>query len=178
MKDEMKDERGRAMYTETPDIIPFRSPIKGEVLTHAELEINKIKTLYILNQVGVHFPSPKALDIFECHGTRVDFDNQFVRIPPELVNKAMAKAPRTFVLGGREERFDLKLGGNHSYISTDGTGIHVIDLETRQKRPSYKSDVALRREYVMSYRWSAFIGRWSVLNNMDLLNLFTIATPA
>ena len=131
------------MYTETPDIIPFTSPIKGEVLTLAELEILKEKTLFILNEIGMHFPSPKALEIFASHDARVDFDNQIVRIPPELVKKAMSTAPPSFVLAGRDERFDLKLDGNHSYISTDGTGVHVIDLETRQRRPSCKEDIGL-----------------------------------
>jgi trimethylamine--corrinoid protein Co-methyltransferase len=131
------------MYTETPDIIPFTSPIKGEVLTLAELEILKEKTLYILNEIGMHFPSPKALEIFASHDARVDFDNQIVRIPPELVKKAMSTAPRSFVLAGRDERFDLTLDGNCSYLSTDGTGVHVVDLETREKRPSCKEDIAL-----------------------------------
>ena len=61
------------MYTETPDIIPFTSPIKGEVLNHAELETLKEKTLYILNEIGVHFPTSKALDIFASHDALVDF---------------------------------------------------------------------------------------------------------
>ena len=131
------------MYTETPDIIPFTSPIKGEVLAQKELENLKGKTLHILNEIGVHFPSPKALDIFASHGARVDFEKQIVRIPPDLVTKAMSTAPRSFILGGRKERFDLLLDGNCSYLSTDGTGVHVIDLETRAKRPSCKDDVAL-----------------------------------
>ncbi len=131
------------MYTETPDIIPFTSPIKGEVLTHEELETLKEKTLYILSEIGVHFPSQKALDIFASHNARVDFESQIVRIQPELVQKAMSTAPRSFVLAGREERLDLMLDGNCSYLSTDGTGIHVIDLETRQRRPSCKDDIAL-----------------------------------
>jgi trimethylamine--corrinoid protein Co-methyltransferase len=131
------------MYTETPDIIPFTSPIKGEVLNHAELETLKEKTLYILNEIGVHFPTPKALDIFASHDALVDFESQIVRIPPELVKKAMSTAPRSFVLAGRDERFDLTLDGNCSYLSTDGTGVHVIDLETRQRRPSCKEDIGL-----------------------------------
>jgi trimethylamine--corrinoid protein Co-methyltransferase len=55
----------------------------------------------------------------------------------------MSTAPRSFILGGREDRFDLLLDGSRSYLSTDGTGVHVIDLETREKRPSRKQDVAL-----------------------------------
>jgi trimethylamine--corrinoid protein Co-methyltransferase len=131
-----------ALYSETPDIIPFTSPFKSELLTRAELETLKGGTLRLLDEVGVHFPSRWALEIFADHGARVDMDRQIVRIPPDLVQKAMSTAPRTFVLGGREQRFDLVLDGSCSYLSTDGTGVHVIDLETREMRPSSKDDVA------------------------------------
>lgn len=50
--------------------------------------------------------------------------------------------PRSFVLGGREERFDLVLDGKVSYLATDGCGVYVIDPETREKRASQKGDVA------------------------------------
>ncbi len=131
------------MFSETPDIIPFTSPFKSELLTQAQLETMKGGTLRLLDEVGIHFPSRRALEIFADHGARVDLDTEIVRIPPDLVQKAMSTAPRSFVLGGREERFDLFLDGSCSYLCTDGTGVHVIDLETREMRPSRKEDVAL-----------------------------------
>ena len=45
------------MITETPDIIPFTSPFKSELLTQAEIETLKGGTLRLLDEVGVHFPS-------------------------------------------------------------------------------------------------------------------------
>jgi trimethylamine--corrinoid protein Co-methyltransferase len=131
------------MYSETPDIIPFPTSFKSKVLTQAELEALKCGTLHLLDEVGVHFPSRKALKIFADHGAKVDMDTQTVRIPPYLVQKAMSTAPRSFVLGEREERFDLLLDGNSSYLTTDGTGVHVIDLETREMRASRQEDVAM-----------------------------------
>jgi trimethylamine--corrinoid protein Co-methyltransferase len=131
------------MYSETPDIIPFSTSSKSELLSQAEIETLKGGTLRLLDEVGVCFPSRKALEIFADHGAKVDTDTQIVRIPPDLVQKAMSTAPRSFVLGGREERFDLLLDGNSSYLTTDGTGVHVIDLETREMRPSRKEDVAM-----------------------------------
>ncbi len=131
------------MYSETPDIIPFPSAFKGELLTPAEIETLRGGTLRLLDEVGVHFPSRKALEILADHGAQVDWEKEIVRIPPEVVEKAMSTAPRSFVLGGREERFDLLLDGSCSYLSTDGTGVHVVDLETRQMRPSCKEDVVL-----------------------------------
>jgi len=130
------------MCSKTPDIIPFTSPFKAELLTQAQLETLQGGTLRLLDEVGVHFPSQRALEIFADHGAQVDWETESVRIPPDLVRKAMSTAPRSFVLGGREERFDLLLDGNCSYLCSDGTGVHVVDPETRQMRPSCKEDVA------------------------------------
>lgn len=55
----------------------------------------------------------------------------------------MSTAPRSFTLGGREERFDLTLDGRSSYLCTDGCGVHVIDIETQQQRQSRKADIAM-----------------------------------
>ena len=131
------------MYSKTPDIVPFPTSFRSELLTQAELETLKGGTLRLLDEVGVHFPSRQALEILADHGARVDMETEIVRIPPDLVQKAMSTAPRSFVLGGREERFDLLLDGNSSYLATDGTGVHVIDLETREMRASRKEDVAM-----------------------------------
>ncbi len=131
------------MYSETPNIIPFTSPIKHDLLTPAQIERLKEGTLQLLQEVGVHFPSRRALGIFAAHGAKVDMNTEVVRIPPDLVAKAMSTAPRSFVLGGREERFDLLLDGSCSYLATDGTGVHVIDLETRERRASRKEDLEM-----------------------------------
>ncbi len=130
------------MYSKTPDILAYPSKIKHEVLTQSQLDTLKAGTLHLLEDVGVRFPSQKALNIFADHGAVVDWDTEIVRISPGLVEKALATAPRAFVLGGREQRFDLTLDGKNSYLTTDGCGTRVIDLETRQERHSRKEDVA------------------------------------
>ena len=131
------------MFSETPDIISISSHHKIDVLSTSELETLKNGTLQLLSEVGVYFPSQKALSIFADHGANVDWDTKIVRIQPDLVHKAMDTAPRSFVLGGREKRFDLTLDGSASYLATDGCGVHVIDPETRKKRASRKADVAM-----------------------------------
>ena len=131
------------MYSETPDIIPWPASFRIDLLTEEQIETIKAGTLQLLEEVGVLIPSRRALEIFSEHGAEVDWETENVRIPPDLVLKAMSTAPRSFVLGGREERFDLLLDGNHSYLSTDGTGVHMVDLETREKRASCKADIEL-----------------------------------
>ena len=130
-------------YSETPDIRSISTHHKIEVLSASDLESLKNGTLQLLYEVGVYYPSQKALTIFSDHGAIVDWDSNIVRIPQDLVNKAMATAPRSFVLGGREERFDLTLDGKASYLATDGCGVHVIDPVTREKRASRQADVAM-----------------------------------
>jgi trimethylamine--corrinoid protein Co-methyltransferase len=130
-------------YSKTPDIISISSHNKIEILSPSEIDNLRKGTYQLLADVGVSYPSKKALTIFADHGAEVDWDTNIVRIPPDLVKKAMATAPRNIVLGGREPRFDLTLDGSCSYLTTDGCGVHVIDLETREKRASRKSDVAM-----------------------------------
>lgn len=130
------------MASHTPDLLAFSTKNKREVLSQAQLDILQAGTYQILNDVGVKFPSKIALEIFSDNGADVDWESQIVRLSPALVEKALLTAPRSFILGGREERFDLVLDGEHSYLSTDGCGTRVIDPITRQERSSRKDDVA------------------------------------
>lgn len=99
-------------------------------------------TLEILAETGVIFPSEKALKILHNAGASVDFETMIAKIPPHLVEEALRTAPKTFVLGGRDPAFDLPLDGETCYLSTDGCGVEIIDMDTRQRRPSTKQDVA------------------------------------
>ena len=130
------------MHSNTPDIKSFAAPIKYEVLTEDQINALKKATLHLISEVGIRFPSQIALQTFADHGAQVDWESEIVRISPELVHRALSTAPRSFILGGREERFDLTLDGSRSYLATDGCGVRVLDLETRQERPSRKEDVA------------------------------------
>ncbi len=130
------------MISKTPEILAFPTKHRRKVLSQEQLDKLKAGTLHLLEDVGVRFPSKRALQIFADHGANVDWDTQIVRLAPDFVEKAMASAPRSFVLGGREPRFDLTLDGKNSYLCTDGCGTRVIDLETRQERSSRKEDVA------------------------------------
>ncbi len=130
------------MYSKTPNILVYPSKIEHKTLSQSQLDTLKAGTLHLLEDVGVRFPSQKALQIFADHGADVDWESQIVRIAPDLVEKALSTAPRSFVLGGREPRFDLTLDGKNSYLSTDGCGTRIIDPETRQERRSRKEDVA------------------------------------
>ena len=87
-------------------------------------------TLHILENTGVQFPSEKALAIFAEHGAHVDHDTQIVKIPRDLVFKAMKRVPRYFTLGARNPEFDLQLQDGVSFFTNDGCGHKVVDFKT------------------------------------------------
>jgi trimethylamine--corrinoid protein Co-methyltransferase len=125
-----------------PDIKPIHPRFHLEVLSADELAAIKSATLHVLEHVGVHFPSERALRVFAEHGAQVDSDSQIVRMSPDLVLEALSHAPRSYALSGRAEGTDLVLDGTSTYFGTDGCGTTTVDFETGEQRPSRKGDVA------------------------------------
>ncbi|MGE5228925.1 MAG: trimethylamine methyltransferase family protein [Deltaproteobacteria bacterium] len=128
--------------TRTPDIIAFTPLLRSTTTDTTVVDRLQGATLEILERVGVCFPCEPALEVFRRHGADVDGDG-VVKLPPDLVERALATAPRSFVLGGREPRFDLILDGTRTYLATEGVGVRVRDPETGEERRSRKGDVEL-----------------------------------
>ncbi len=125
------------------NIQPIQPKLRVEILSIAQIAEIRAATLHILESVGIHFPSQKALKIFSDHGARVDFESQIVKIPPDLVLEAMSFAPRSYTLSGRADGTDLILDGKSSYFATDGSGTETIDFHSGERRRSTKADVAM-----------------------------------
>jgi len=130
------------MVSKTPPLQPIRPAYHLRILGDEQLDQLTSGTLEVLDEVGVHCPSEKALNIYAEHGARVDFEKQIVRIPPEVVKKAMSYAPRFYKMGARSAAHDIQLDGKALFCATDGCGIETIDFTTRQRRNSTKDDVA------------------------------------
>jgi trimethylamine--corrinoid protein Co-methyltransferase len=122
---------------------PIKSKLRFEVLPPNEISTIREATLHILETVGIHFPSERALGILAEHGAKVDHESQIVRFPRDLVSEAMSHAPRTYTLSGRADGTNLILDGSASHFATDGSGTEVIDFYTGEYRPSSKADVAM-----------------------------------
>lgn len=133
--------------THTPDIISFTPLLQSTAADAATVDRLQAATLEVLERIGVCFPCEPALEIFRRHGADVDGDG-IVKLTPGLVERALATAPRSFLLGGREPRFDLTLDGTRTYLSTEGVGVRVRDPETGEERSSRKADVELMARIV------------------------------
>ncbi|HSJ56498.1 MAG TPA: trimethylamine methyltransferase family protein [Anaerolineae bacterium] len=129
------------MTTDRPAIEPIRTAFRLQFLDDEQLDRMQEATLQILEEVGVKFPSEKALAIFSDYGAVVDHDAQVVKISRDLVFRAMATVPRYFGVGAREPGLDFCLEEGVTYFTTDGCGVEVVDLDTGAQRPSCKADV-------------------------------------
>jgi trimethylamine--corrinoid protein Co-methyltransferase len=153
------------MSIERPAIEPLRPDFKFQFLTTEQLDQLQEATLDILEKVGVKFPSETALAIFADHGAQVDRDSQIVKIPRDLVLKAMSTVPRYFQVGARDPSCDFHLEGGVTYFTTDGCGIETIDFESGQIRPSCKDDVG-RMAHVADYL-SSIAFYWPMVSAQD-----------
>jgi trimethylamine--corrinoid protein Co-methyltransferase len=61
----------------------------------------------------------------------------------DLVYQALSLIPRYFLLGARNQEYDLALKEGDTYFTTDGCGVETIDFDTRERRPSCKADVGI-----------------------------------
>ena len=115
--------------------------LKLEILTTEEVRKIHEATLWIIEHVGIRFPSNRALDIWEANGATVDREKKIVRVKGDVIEEALKKCPPAYSLAARDPGQDLPLDGNHVYLGTDGCGVEVIDLQSGQKRTSCLSDV-------------------------------------
>ncbi len=115
--------------------------LRLEILTPQEVKKIHDATLWIIEKVGVRFPSKRALEIWAAHGAEVDHEKMVVRAKGELIEKALKTCPPAYSLAARDPQQDLPLDGNHVFVGTDGCGVEVIDIQTGERRVSRLQDV-------------------------------------
>jgi trimethylamine--corrinoid protein Co-methyltransferase len=112
-----------------------------EVLTPVEVKKIHDATLWIIEKVGVRFPSKRALEYWSACGAEVNPSTMVVRAKAELIEKALKNCPPIYSLAARDPTLDLALDGNHVFVGTDGCGVEVIDIQTGKRRTTCLQDV-------------------------------------
>jgi len=119
---------------------PLRPDFSFAYHSSAELDRLKQATLDILENVGVRFPSDKALRVLAEHGVLIDHEARIARFPSDIVLAAMDNAPRTFTLGGRRPGWKLPLDGTGCSLLADGEALQVLDAASGIRRPATGTD--------------------------------------
>ncbi len=112
-----------------------------EVLSLSEVERICAAAFEILAEVGVKCDYGRAREIFRQAGAAVDEKAQVVRLPENLVRRALKDVPATFNLYGLDPTFSIEVGGDKVQFACLGTPTHILDRETGERRPSTLKDV-------------------------------------
>ncbi len=100
-----------------------------EVLHAEQIEAIHDTSLRVLEEIGMDFLHPEALDILEKAGAEVESGTQRVRFDRGLIEESIATAPAEYPLHARNPAHDLRIGGNSINFASVGSPPNVSDLE-------------------------------------------------
>jgi len=113
-----------------------------EVLSNEEVIEVHVRSLNILNRVGVKVDHGEALKILHSIGADVDFSRGIVRIPEYIVKEALKKTPSCVRLYHRDGKQYTELYGWNTYFVVGSAAYYYIDLRTSEIRRPLSKDLA------------------------------------
>lgn len=117
----------------------------GQYRPLTDQDIKKIHktSLRVFTEVGVQVNFAEARELFRKAGAEVADANGIVKIPGDLVEDLIHKAPSVIQLCGREENgeWDCEVGGDRVYMGTGGTALNVQDPGSRNCRRAILQDI-------------------------------------
>ena len=134
------------------------------VLARQDLERLHEQSLDLLERVGIDYKTRRALEILEKAGCQVDYERTWASLPGDLVEWALAQAPRVVHLAARDPSRDVILDGRRTHHTTDSQGTEAIDLETGERRDSTLED--LRRGLLFA----------DALDQIEIVNVMVAAS--
>lgn len=99
----------------------------------------------ILAEVGIEVRGPQLRRRLLDSGLKVDSESDRILFPPDVVDKAIASAPRSVTLYDRDGEPHAELGGNNVHFVPGSSGLKVLDHRTGQTRLATTRDFV---EYV------------------------------
>lgn len=99
-----------------------------QILNPDQLNAIHGAALEVLEKTGVCIKHPKALEILAGAGCSIEADR--VRIPRELVETAIASAPKQVVLGNRDDSKKIILEGANTYFGATIDCVNYLDPDT------------------------------------------------
>ena len=112
-------------------------------LDKSEVEFVHAQSIKSLKELGVLVRSHKVLKTLESAGATVDYTSGIAKIPEKMVDEAIKKAPRRLRMCARDPKHDLQVPvESYPYVATTGLGIYMRDIDTGEKRPSTRKDIA------------------------------------
>jgi trimethylamine--corrinoid protein Co-methyltransferase len=95
----------------------------------------------LLIEPGVKVQSAPARELLAQAGARIDQDSEIVRIPQPIIRAALESAPQGFQLYDAQGTPAVDYQGNAVHFDPGSSGVHMLDPETLEHRPSTTQDL-------------------------------------
>ena len=95
--------------------------------------------LQMLEKTGVIVKEPEMLEILKANGVRIE-GKERVKLPADLVEKSINKAPRRVVIYNREGEESLILEDNNIYYGVHGDAPSILDSGAQVPRKFMSGD--------------------------------------
>lgn len=96
--------------------------------------------LRLLAELGMGEVPDRLAAVFVKNGA-TQHANGRVTLPPDLVARAMARAPKSFPLHGRDPARSITVGDDRVYFGTGGAAVQTLDLESGLYRAATLADL-------------------------------------
>ncbi|WP_083097396.1 trimethylamine methyltransferase family protein [Pseudophaeobacter leonis] len=123
--------RGKATLQQMPWSIPVNIDRPIEPLSAEGVAAVHDGAMRILEEIGITFLNPEALQILKKAGCRVEGD--LVRMDRDFVMEMVAKAPSSFTITPRNPDRALPVGGNHILFGNVSSPPNYWDVDLGKK---------------------------------------------
>jgi trimethylamine--corrinoid protein Co-methyltransferase len=115
---------------------------KLEILSPEQVQRVLEDAYQLLSRVGVKVQSQEACQLLGDSGAMVDGSRAVIKISTPLIEKALRTAPSIFQLFSRQGSAVITYGGDQVHFDPGSSGVHILDPETLEHRPSTSGDLA------------------------------------
>jgi trimethylamine--corrinoid protein Co-methyltransferase len=135
----------------------FRPSLR--VLNGKQIRKLHVATAMVLERTGVKVTHPQAREIFAGGGARLEDDR--VRIPREMLERAIKKAPSRIALGNRKGEEAVVLEDDASWFGATLDNVYYFDPETGRRRQLTLDDcrkIVELTSALSNFTWSMTFG--------------------
>ncbi len=81
----------------------------------------------ILSRVGIRFQSAKACEYLAKAGASVDFSDNLIKIPEDLIAAALSNTPQSWTLQARNSKRNIRVGSKNLFLCPGYGSPFVVD---------------------------------------------------
>ncbi len=115
---------------------------KLEFLTGNQIGQILDEAFQLLQKPGIKVQNEEARQLLASAGADVNEETQVVRIPEKAVRAALETVPTEFFLYDRRGSPKVQYGGDAVHFDPGSSGVHILDPETGEHKPSETKDLA------------------------------------